>query len=169
MMLLLISLTDTLICMSHQSQIHSHAYFLYSKIIHGLVILFTVSLEMNLHLWDVHVPQVCWIPQQRRTVCSTVRNAPLRRAFHSSVLCASLILVYPYCSKSFECTDCTWTWSAHSGANFCPERQDLDACGNMINLLICYSQKGNWVQAKGQNRHFIFSLKGKDEKNVFEE
>lgn len=120
MMLLLISLTDTLICMSHQSQIHSHAYLLYSKIIHGLVILFTVSLEMNMHLWDVHVPQVCWIPQQRRTVCSRVRNAPLRRAFHSSVLCASLILVYPYCSKSFECTDCTWTWSAHSGANFCP-------------------------------------------------
>lgn len=86
-----------------------------------------------------------------------------------SQLCANLILVYSYCSKSFECTDCTWTWSAHSGANFCPERQDLDACGNMINLLICYSQKGNWVQAKGQNRHFIFSLKGREEKNVFEE
>lgn len=100
MMLLLISLTDTLICMSHQSQIHSHAYLLYSKIIHGLVILFTVSLEMNMHLWDVHVPQVCWIPQQRRTVCSRVRNAPLRRAFHSSVLTSYLFI--PIAAKALN-------------------------------------------------------------------
>lgn len=33
-------------------------------------------------------------------------------------------------------------------------------CGNMIDLLICYSLNGNWVQAKGQNRHFIFCVKG---------
>lgn len=70
-------------------------------------------------LWNEYVlveMLVYWIPQQRRELRGD-RNAPTRRTFCNSVFCANLVLVYPHCSESFECTNGTWTWREHSGAN----------------------------------------------------
>lgn len=119
----------------------------------------------------VEIP-VCWIPPQKWELY--VVNVEILLSEHSMILC-SLLTSHPVFTANHSLPWKLWGYKLHMNfkwtlrSKFWRERQDLNACGNTINLLICYSQNGNWVQAKGQKRHFIFAVKGGEEKNVFEE